>query len=59
MASPNTKITFGSFKALKAHLDAANFAAAGVANQRDVEAAQRLRRAKSLPKPAQGPRIAR
>lgn len=50
---------FSSFSSLKAHLDSEKYMAAQAANKRDVEAAQRLRRASSLPKPAMGPRIAR
>lgn len=50
---------FASLKEWKAYTDSQRNMEAAVANKRDVEAAQRLRRASSLPKPAQGPRIAR
>lgn len=45
-------MTFDNFRAMAAYLNAQQNAA-------DVEAAERLRRASSLPKPKRGPRVAR
>jgi len=50
---------FSSFGELKTHLDQQRNMEVVAARQRDVQAAQRLARASSLPKPKQGKRVAK